>query len=114
MKSIIVLVVLIGLLPAHMAFAQPIVFTGDKSHLAPLYPKHAMDDSVSGSAQIECVVQPDYTLKACVVLSESPKGYGFGKATIKLFETYTKVDPTDSHAPAIGEHHKVIYNWTLN
>lgn len=113
MKYLIALVAAGSLLP-DMTFAQPIVLTSSMSQLAKLYPSRALNNSVSGSAEIECVVQPDYTLKDCTVLSETPEGYGFGKATIKLFETYTKIDPTDSHAPTIGEHHKVIYNWKLN
>lgn len=79
------------------------------------YPPDALNEEVEGSATIECVVQPDGRLATCVVVSEDPKGYGFGRATVRLFEATFNVNQhpeiTEPHQP--GDKVKVGFHWKL-
>lgn len=48
------------------------------------YPKQAQDLSVEGAATISCVVDADGRLQDCKVLDETPAGYGFGDAALRM------------------------------
>ena len=80
------------------------------------YPERALQDEVSGVAIIDCVLQADGKVKDCVVVKEMPRGYGFGEATVKLFEDEynlnTQTPPHESHNP--GDHMTFTYTWKLN
>lgn len=52
--------------------------------LAQYYPRRAMKRGVEGFAAIRCRVERAGALSACVVLRETPEGYGFGEATLRL------------------------------
>jgi TonB family protein len=56
-------------------------FTGP---IADYYPNKAAMDHVEGVAKVECVVQATGRLTDCVVISETPKDYGFGVAALKM------------------------------
>ncbi len=79
------------------------------------YPARALNEEVQGVATIDCVVQQNGSLALCVIVSEGPRGYGFGAATIKAFsKTYNvKEHPelTQPHDP--GDHIQLTYHWTL-
>lgn len=48
------------------------------------YPAAARSAYVEGDAKIQCSVAADGTLDGCVVLAETPQGWGFGQATLAL------------------------------
>lgn len=48
------------------------------------YPMRAQRDGVEGSATLRCAVTARGGLTDCAVLSESPGGYGFGRAAMQL------------------------------
>lgn len=50
------------------------------------YPERAADDEVEGSAIIECQWGSNGTIEDCLVDAESPSGYGFGAAAMKMLE----------------------------
>jgi protein TonB len=57
-----------------------------------LYPQKAMDDEVEGSVEVICRLTKTGRVKACRCFNETPKGYGFCRATIKLMERDATVD----------------------
>ena len=75
------------------------------------YPARAMNDEQQGVATIDCIVQADGRLADCVIVSESPKGYGFGAATVRMFEDLAHEDMA-SHKP--GDHQKFTFKWRLS
>jgi protein TonB len=83
--------------------------------IAKYCPEKAIYGNVEGRATIECVVQPNGSLKACKVLSETPKDYGFGRATVRMFEKEAKVnndgEAGQPHAP--GDRMKFTFEWRL-
>lgn len=48
------------------------------------YPSRAENAEVTGQASIRCLVRVDGRLTGCSIASESPSGYGFGKAAVDL------------------------------
>ena len=52
--------------------------SGDQ--LARAYPDRAIDREVEGTASLSCTVNANGTVSACGVVSETPGGYGFGRA----------------------------------
>ena len=52
--------------------------------LADVYPEKAQIEGLGGSARMECGVTVSGILVNCHVLEESPPGYGFGEAVLKL------------------------------
>lgn len=64
--------------------------TGDQ--LARLYPKRAATRGIGGSATLDCRVTVTGSVNACVVLRESPAGYGFGEAALAS-SRYFKLNP---------------------
>ena len=54
------------------------------------YPKRANDDEVEGIVTISCRMAAHGRLTNCQIVSETPKGYGFGDAAGKLLEKRLK------------------------
>ncbi|MFN4288841.1 MAG: energy transducer TonB [Brevundimonas sp.] len=52
------------------------------------YPPLAMAEDVQGVGIVECWVSEAGRFEDCRVVSESPEGYGFGEATIRLVSRY--------------------------
>jgi protein TonB len=52
--------------------------------LARFYPDAAMRMEMDGRAVVRCQVMQDRTLQSCLVVSESPPGYRFGNATVRV------------------------------
>jgi TonB family protein len=48
------------------------------------YPEAAQRKEVTGAALMICRVQPDESVASCAVARESPPGFGFGEAAIKM------------------------------
>lgn len=56
------------------------------------YPNRAITAGVEGAATLQCAVRLDGTLTQCAVVSESPGGYGFGRAALGL-SRYFRMNP---------------------
>lgn len=52
------------------------------------YPDRAIDREVSGRATLSCGVLADGSMTGCSVISETPGGYGFGRAALSLSRTF--------------------------
>lgn len=52
--------------------------------LAALFPAKAKAEGIGGAVDLVCTAAPGGRLRACDVLGEAPRGYGFGAAARKL------------------------------
>jgi periplasmic protein TonB len=70
------------LLAAVAALILPAMATPDESDR--YYPERAAKAHVSGVARLDCQVASTGDLSGCKVVSESPTGFGFGQAALKM------------------------------
>jgi TonB family protein len=61
-----------------------------------VYPERAIDATLSGRVLIECQATAQGRMSACTVLNETPTGYGFGDAALKLSRGFV-LDPKASY-----------------
>lgn len=84
----------------------------DAQALADYYPDRATSDEVEGEATLECTVVDAAGKVACSVLDEQPKGYGFGKATMRMVQDKGRVDTSQGNV-RIGSRLRTKVKWTL-
>jgi protein TonB len=54
-------------------------------------------------------------ITSCDIISENPKGYGFGQATVKAFIRHAKVKPASVGGELRdGDRRKFTYKWQLD
>ncbi|WP_236621644.1 TonB family protein [Asticcacaulis benevestitus] len=105
--------------PPPVVAAGPRYVAGDWSYpgtdqMADSYPDRAASDEVEGTVTIDCTVSAAGRVTGCNIISESPKGYGFGAATVKLFVKYAKVKPSSVGGELReGDRKKFTYKWQL-
>lgn len=51
-----------------------------------IYPMKAQEAAMAGMATAECRIRPDGNFKDCIVVDESPPGYGFGPSIIRIMD----------------------------
>jgi hypothetical protein len=71
--------------------------------LAKLFPEAASRAGVSGVATASCVVSASTQLEHCKIVSESPQGYGFGDALLKILTLYRVRPPTLNGQPLAND-----------
>lgn len=78
------------------------------------YPEKAQIAHVEGSATIDCAVNAASTLEDCRVVSETPEGWGFGVAALKMSGLF-KMRPIgpDGHPGAGGGRVKIPLKFSL-
>lgn len=80
-----------------------------------LYPEKALENDVTGTVVIDCAINSQGRVTSCDVISETPKGYGFGAATVKGFLKGARVDPSSVGGELRdGDRKKFTYKWTLD
>jgi protein TonB len=84
----------------------------DSNALASYYPPRALDNEVEGSSMVECTVMDDQGRVACVAVSETPKGYGFGAATARMVQERGRVDTRQGEV-RVGSKLRTTVKWTL-
>jgi len=67
-------------------------------NLAPLYPARALAREKSGLVSLDCIVRTDGNL-ACRVAQETPTGWGFGDAALRISQTYQMEPASRDGAP---------------
>ncbi len=72
-----------------------------------IYPPAARHKHLDGAAEADCVVSDGEALR-CTPVTETPKGFGFGAAVAKLFETQAQAVP-GYYKP--GAHVRVSWHW---
>lgn len=84
----------------------------DANALTEYYPSKAVDNEVEGQATVQCVVVDNSGRVSCVVIAESPGGYGFGAATVRMVQDKGRVDT--SHGDVVkGAILKQTVAWRL-
>lgn len=56
----------------------------DETGARRFYPERAQERNLNGEAVLDCAVGSDYMLTSCQVVEETPAGYGFGDAALKM------------------------------
>jgi len=85
----------------------------DGNDLARFYPSRAASDGTEGSAVIECTVQANGRLANCSVVSETPSGAGFGRASLQLAPRFQMRPETRDGAPVGGARVRIPIGWRL-
>lgn len=84
----------------------------DSATLLEYYPARAMDAEVEGAATLACTVRDTKGRVKCEVLSESPRGYGFGDAAVRAVEAKGRAD-TSNGAVEVGATMRVKMGFAL-
>ena len=68
------------------------------------YPRRALQNGVEGRAVLECQVTTSGALSPCVVVSETPTGWAFGEAALRIASEYRMQPATLDGAPTTGRY----------
>lgn len=112
LRSVSVALFAAGLLFAGSAVAleNPVARNPSQHAFADNYPARAADAHVEGWAKVQCTVQTTGRLADCVVVAETPQGYGFGAAAVK---TLTETGRADLNRDGPGKRVTLTSRFTL-
>jgi protein TonB len=71
------------------------------SDLVRFYPPKASDLGLEGMAVVRCRVERTGTLSACAIMSEGPRGAGFGMATLQMAPLF-QMKPMSVHGRPVA------------
>jgi protein TonB len=80
--------------------------------LAAFYPPLAIRRERSGVVSLDCLVRADGAL-SCSVLSETPTGYGFGEAALRISRTY-RMEPATRDGRAVEARYQLRVPFELH
>ncbi|OJU13759.1 MAG: hypothetical protein BGN86_15400 [Caulobacterales bacterium 68-7] len=67
-----------------------------------VYPQRALAAHLGGTAVLDCEIGLDGYLKACLVVSETPRGYDFGQAALAVAGKYRMEPKMTGGRPTAG------------
>jgi TonB family protein len=71
----------------------------DANGMARYYPERATKEGIAGRAVIDCRLTAEGRADDCKVVSETPEGYGFGEAAVKMSVIFAFVPPMRDGKP---------------
>lgn len=92
----------------------PIILRGaSNGEILALVPPEARRQRRAGRSAVNCVIRADTRLEGCRVVDESPGGFGFGEAAVRIAETHFRFRPptTASGRPVEGFRVTVTVNF---
>ena len=92
----------------------PIILRGaSNGEILAFVPPEARRQRRSGRSAVNCVIRADTRLEGCRVVDESPGGFGFGEAAVRIAETHFRFRPptTASGRPVDGFRVTVTVNF---
>lgn len=76
------------------AGSRAMILSGASSgQILDFVPPEARRQRRAGRSSVSCVIRADTRLEACRVVDESPGGFGFGEAAVRVAETHFRVRP---------------------
>lgn len=66
-----------------------------------IYPPKALIAEKSGKVTLRCSVSESFGVTSCKVMSENPRGYGFGAAAIELVRSFRMKSATLDDLPVV-------------
>lgn len=86
----------------------PMILRGASSNeILAFVPPEARRQRRAGRAAINCVIRADTRLDQCRVVSESPSGFGFGDAGVRVAETHFRFRPPTTASGSAVEDFRV-------
>lgn len=92
----------------------PIILRGaSNGEILAFVPPEARRQRRAGRSAVNCVIRADTRLEGCRVVDESPGGFGFGEAAVRIAETHFRFRPptTASGRPVDGFRVTVTVNF---
>jgi TonB family protein len=77
------------------------------------FPSKALNAGISGRAVMTCRVEVDGSLSHCFITSETPLGFGFGEATLKLAQHFKMKAQTIDGRPVEGALVIIPIHWSV-
>ncbi|MES1200645.1 MAG: TonB family protein [Pseudomonadota bacterium] len=78
-------------------------WTQRPSNLQRYYPRRAADRNIEGAVMLDCLVGTTGAL-SCNVISETPSGWGFSEAALRMSRDYAMVPAMRNGAPTQGRY----------
>lgn len=67
-----------------------------------VFPEQARRQGISGRATLRCEVSARGTMQACIVVEETPAGFGYGAAALRLAPKFIMSPPMQDGRPVPG------------